>query len=47
MSLENYDGLTDLMKHVHNMHGSLELVIQDNGLIYKILLITFHGPAHV
>jgi len=46
MSLKNYNGLTDLRKHVQNMSGSLELVINDNDSMCKILLITFWGFAH-
>jgi hypothetical protein len=33
MSLENYDGLVDLRKHVQNMRSNLELIIQDHDLI--------------
>jgi len=45
MSLDNYDGLVDLREHVQNMHSSLELVIQDNDAMCKILLITFKESA--
>jgi len=30
ISLDNYDGLVDLMKHVQNVCSSLELIIQDH-----------------
>jgi len=45
MSLDNYDGLVDLREHVQNMHSSLELVVQDNDAMCKILLITFKESA--
>ena len=38
---DNYDGLADLREHVLNVHGSLELIIQDNDSICKIFPITF------
>jgi hypothetical protein len=30
ISLDNYDGLVDLMKHLQNVCSSLELIIQDH-----------------
>jgi hypothetical protein len=30
ISLDNYDGLVDLMKHLQNVCNSLELIIQDH-----------------
>jgi len=30
ISLDNYDGLVDLMKHMQNVCSSLELIIQDH-----------------
>ena len=46
MSLKNYDGLVDLSELVYNMHGSLELVLQGNDSICKILPSTFQGSTH-
>jgi hypothetical protein len=43
MSLNNYDGLTNLRKHVKNIHNSLELVIKDYDSMCKILPTTFRG----
>jgi hypothetical protein len=40
-SFDNYDGLTDPGERVQNMHCNLELIIQDNDLVYKILPTTF------
>jgi len=45
MSLNNYNGLADSRKHVHNMSGSLELVFHDNDSMCKILIIIFWGFA--
>jgi len=38
MSLDNYDDLADPREHVQNIHDSIELVIQDNDSMCKILL---------
>lgn len=43
MTLDNYDKLTDSKKYVQNMCNSLELVIQDNHVMCKILPTTFKG----
>jgi hypothetical protein len=40
-SFDNYDGLTDPGERVQNMRCNLELIIQDNDLVYKILPTTF------
>jgi len=47
MTLDNYDGLTDLREHVQNMHRNLELVIQDDNAMCKILSMTFIGLTRV
>jgi len=47
INMDNYDGLTDLMKHVQIMCSSLDLVIQHNNIICKIIFTTFRGFAHV
>lgn len=42
MNLNNYDGLTDLPEYdVQNMHRNLELVIQDDDAMCKMLSTTF------
>jgi hypothetical protein len=40
MTLDNYDGLTD-QKHAQNIQSSLQLIIQDNNVMCKILPTTF------
>lgn len=40
-SFDNYDGLTDPGERVQNMRCNLELIIQDNDSVYKIIPITF------
>jgi hypothetical protein len=47
ISMDNYDGLANLMKHVQNMCSSLDLVIQHNNVICKIFLTTFRGSARI
>lgn len=47
MTLDNYDGLTDPMEHVHNMQRSLKLVIQDSYTMCKIFPIIFKGSVRV
>jgi len=47
MSLNNYNGIANLKKHMHNMHGPLELIIQNSDSMYKIFLTILRGPAHV
>lgn len=42
-SLDTYDELTDPRDHLHNVRGSLELVIHDNDVMCKILPTTFRG----
>jgi hypothetical protein len=42
-SFDNYDGLTDPGERVQNMRCNLELIIQDNDSVYKILPTTFYG----
>lgn len=43
MNLDNYDGLFNPKKHVHNMRSSLELVVQDSKATCKFLSTTFGG----
>jgi len=43
MTLNNYNELTYLKKHVQNVCNSPKLIIQDNLIMCKILLITFKG----
>jgi len=45
ITLNNYDGLTDPKEHIQNVRSSLELVIQDNHNMWKILLMTFKGAV--
>jgi hypothetical protein len=45
MTLDNYNRLTNPREHVQNVHNSLELVIQDNHAMCKILLTTFRGSV--
>jgi hypothetical protein len=47
ITLNNYDGLTDPREHIQNVRNSLELVIQDNHTIWKIILMTFKGVVRV
>jgi len=37
MILDNYDDLADSREHIQNVQDSLELFIQDNDWIWKIL----------
>ena len=46
MSLDNYDDLVDLRKHVQNIHSSLELIIQYRDSIYKKLPTIFRGSTY-
>lgn len=45
MILDNYDGLANSMEHVYNIHGNLELVIQDSYAKCKILSTIFRGSV--
>lgn len=45
ISLDNYNELVDLWEHIQNTRNNLELVIQDNYIICKILPLTFKGSV--
>jgi hypothetical protein len=47
MALNNYDGLIDPREHIQNVHDNLELVVQDNHNMCKILPTSFKGLVRV
>jgi hypothetical protein len=45
MTLNNFDGFIDPMKHMENGCSILEMVMQDTNITYKILLTIFCGSS--
>jgi hypothetical protein len=45
INLDNYDGLMDSREYVQNVRSNLELVIQNNDVMCKILLMIFRRSA--
>jgi len=41
MNFDKYEGLSNPRKHIQNMRSSLELVMQDLKVMYKVFPITF------